>query len=43
VSIHPILAQRCRLEGLCAAALLVTTVASFATINAALWLLGPVR
>ena len=43
LSVYPILAQRYRLEGLCAAALLVTTVASFFTINAALWLLGPAR
>ena len=33
VSIYPILAQKYRLEGLAAAALLVTTVASFVTIN----------
>ncbi|MEO8487456.1 MAG: AEC family transporter [Betaproteobacteria bacterium] len=43
VSVYPILAQRYRLEGLCAAALLVTTVASFVTINVALWLLGTTR
>ena len=33
VSIYPILAQKYRLEGLAAAALLVTTIASFFTIN----------
>jgi predicted permease len=40
VSIYPILAQKHGLQGLGAAALLVTTVASFATINVALALLG---
>jgi predicted permease len=43
VSVYPILAQRFRLEGMCAAALLVTTVASFVTINVALWCLGAGR
>jgi len=43
VSIYPILAQRYRLEGLAAAALLVTTVASFFTISAFLVLVGPAR
>lgn len=43
VSIYPILAQRFRLEGLCSAALLVTTVVSFVTISTILWLVGPVR
>jgi predicted permease len=43
VSIYPILAQRFRLEGLCSAALLGTTVASFATISTILWLVGPGR
>ncbi|MFI4924580.1 MAG: AEC family transporter [Vicinamibacteria bacterium] len=43
VSIYPILAQKYRLEGLAAAALLVTTVASFVTINAVLGLLGAPR
>jgi predicted permease len=39
LSILPILAQKHDLEGFCAAALLVTTVVSFVTINAALWIL----
>jgi predicted permease len=43
VSVYPILAQRFRLEGMCAAALLVATVASFVTINVALWWLGAGR
>lgn len=43
LSVYPILAQRYRLEGLCAAALLVTTVASFFTISAILWMVGPMR
>ena len=43
VSIYPILAQKHRLEGLAAAALLVTTVASFVTINAVLALIGAPR
>lgn len=41
VSIYPILAQKYRLEGLAAAALLVTTVASFLTINVFLAYAGP--
>jgi predicted permease len=43
LSVYPILAQRHRLEGLCSAALLVTTVASFFTISTILWLVGPIR
>ena len=43
VSIYPILAQKHRLEGLAAAALLVTTVASFVTINLVLGLIGAAR
>lgn len=43
VSIYPILAQKHRLEGLAAAALLVTTVASFVTINLTLGLIGAAR
>ncbi|PXW92339.1 hypothetical protein C7444_12513 [Sphaerotilus hippei] len=39
LSIYPVIAQRYEQEGFCAAALLVTTVASFFTINAVLWLL----
>ena len=43
VSIYPILAQKHRLEGLAAAALLVPTVASFVTINAFLGFAGTAR
>ena len=41
LSIYPILAQKYGLEGYCAAALLLATVLSFATISLGLWLLGP--
>ena len=34
----PVLAQKHHLEGFCAAALLATTIASFFSISAALWL-----
>jgi hypothetical protein len=37
MGIFPLLAQRHGQEGFCAAALLVTTVASFFTISALLW------
>ena len=37
LSIYPVLAQKHHLEGFCAAALLVTTLASFVTISALLW------
>jgi len=37
IGIFPLLAQRHGQEGFCAAALLVTTVASFFTISALLW------
>ncbi|MBL8330731.1 MAG: AEC family transporter [Rubrivivax sp.] len=40
LGIYPILAQKYGLEGPCAAALLGTTVASFMTLSAWLWLLG---
>jgi predicted permease len=40
LGIYPILAQKYGLEGPCAAALLGTTVASFVTLSAWLWLLG---
>jgi predicted permease len=43
VSIYPILAQKWRLEGLAAAALLATTLASFFTINAFLALVAAPR
>ena len=43
VSIYPILAQKYRLEGLAAAALLVTTIASFVTINVFLGVAGAPR
>jgi predicted permease len=43
VSIYPILAQKWRLEGLAAAALLATTLASFVTINAFLALVAAPR
>ena len=39
LSIYPILAHRYHEERFCAAALLVTTVLSFATISFNLWLL----
>jgi predicted permease len=39
LSIYPILAQKYGREGFCAATLLVTTLLSFATISATLWLL----
>jgi hypothetical protein len=42
LSIYPILAQKYGLQGFCAAALLVTTLASFATISATLWMLTAV-
>jgi predicted permease len=41
LSIYPILAQKYGREGFCAAALLVTTLASFVSISALLWLLSP--
>ena len=37
LSIYPILAQRYPLEGFCAPALLVATLASFVTVSGALW------
>lgn len=40
LGIYPILAQKYGLEGPCAAALLGTTVTSFATLSLWLWLLG---
>jgi malonate transporter len=40
LSIYPILGGRFKLEGVCAAALLVTTLVSFITINAVVWWLG---
>lgn len=40
LSVYPIFGVRFSLDGLCAAALLAATVASFFTISAALWLLG---
>jgi hypothetical protein len=39
ISIYPLLAHKHGHEGLCAAALLATTLASFVTVNVALWLL----
>ena len=39
LSIYPVLAQKHHHEGFCAAALLATTVASFFSISAVLWLL----
>lgn len=42
LSIYPILAQKYGFEDMCAAALLVATVLSFATLSVILWLLGPV-
>ena len=40
MSIYPILAQKYGQEGLCAAALVATTVTSFFAISAFLWLSG---
>jgi predicted permease len=40
LGIYPLLAQRHGLEGFCAAALLVTTVASFFTISGVLWVMS---
>ena len=40
LGIYPLLAQRHGQEGFCAAALLVTTLASFFTINLILWAMG---
>lgn len=40
MSIYPILAQKYGQEGLCAAALVATTVTSFFTISGFLWLSG---
>jgi predicted permease len=40
LGIYPLLAQRHRQEGFCAAALLVTTVTSFFTISFILWAMG---
>jgi hypothetical protein len=40
LSIYPILAQRYGREGFFAAALLLTTLLSFATINVVLWILS---
>lgn len=42
LSMYPILAQKYGFESVCAAALLLTTMVSFFTISAALWILGPV-
>lgn len=39
MSIYPVIAQKYQQDGLCAAALLVATVASFATISTLLWAL----
>lgn len=39
MSIYPVIAQKYQLDDLCAAALLVTTVASFASISTLLWAL----
>lgn len=39
MSIFPVIAQKHGHEGLCAATLLVTTLASFVTINAVLWIM----
>ncbi|MEY4754406.1 MAG: hypothetical protein RJA44_2081, partial [Pseudomonadota bacterium] len=41
LSIYPILAQKHRHDGFCAAALLLTTVLSFLSLSALLWLLTP--
>ena len=43
LSIYPILAQKYGFEGFCAAALLLATVLSFATISGLLWLLGSLQ
>ncbi|MFC0266647.1 AEC family transporter [Kushneria aurantia] len=40
LSIYPIFGARFAMDGLCAAALLTATVASFFTLSVALWLLG---
>jgi malonate transporter and related proteins len=40
LSIYPILAQKYGREGICAAALLLTTLLSFATISVVLWVLS---
>ena len=40
MSIYPILAQKYGQEGLCAAALVATTVTSFFTISGFLWVSG---
>jgi malonate transporter len=40
LGIYPLLAQRHGQEGFCAAALLVTTIASFFTISLILWVMG---
>jgi hypothetical protein len=42
LSIYPILAQRYRFEGFCAAALLVATLLSFVTVTVVLWVLTTV-
>jgi hypothetical protein len=42
LSIYPILAQKYHFDGFCAAALLFSTVLSFVTISANLWLLRAV-
>ncbi|MBS0455422.1 MAG: AEC family transporter [Proteobacteria bacterium] len=42
LSIYPILAQRYGFDEMCAAALLLATVMSFASISVVLWLLGPI-
>jgi malonate transporter and related proteins len=39
LSIYPVLAQKYQHEGFCAAALLATTVLSFFSISAVLWLM----
>jgi len=42
LSIYPILAQRYRYEGFCAAALLMATLLSFATVTISLWVMTSV-
>ena len=42
LSIYPILAQRYRYEGFCAAALLMATLLSFATVTISLWVMRSV-
>jgi len=42
LSIYPILAQRYRYEGFCAAALLVATLLSFVTVTISLWVMTSV-